>query len=167
MARKPDTRPLKEYVISVDSSIDIYNGNLSSFTTLLPTRYHNVWAAQLIDVVLPGIPNIFYEYMSLAQFNQISGPSGGVNFAFAKIPLNGSGNVAIFADTNGYNYDYVRLENPIATLDRLRVSFVDGRGNLIPQSNGCTFQLRLLTADLSPNGSGSTITQSGRFIGGA
>jgi hypothetical protein len=167
MVRKPSVEPLKEYLISVDSSIDIYNGNLSSFTTLLPTRYNKIYAAQLIDIMLPGIANVYYEYISINNFNQISGPSGGVNFAFAKIPLNGSANSVVYSDTNGYNFDYVVLQNPIATLDRLSVSFVDGHGNLVPQSNACTFQLRLLTADLSPFGGGSTITQTGRFLGGS
>jgi hypothetical protein len=164
--KKPGVEPLKEYLISVDSSIDRYNGNLSSFTALLPTRYNKIYAAQLVDILLPGIANVYYEYISLEQFNQISGPSGGVNFAFAKIPLDGTGNSVIYSDTNGFNFDYVVLQNPIATLDRLNVRFVDGHGNLVPQSNACTFQLRLLTADLSPFGGGSTITPTGRFLGG-
>lgn len=167
MTTKADIKPMiKEYVISVDSSIDIYNGNLSSFTALLPTRYRNVWAARLVDVTIPGIANVFYEYINIDGFNQISSPTGGVNFAFAKIPLDGSGNTAVFADTNGYNYDYVLLENPIASLDRLTVKFVDGRGNLVPQTTSCTFQIRLKTAELSPYGGGSTITSNGRFLGG-
>jgi hypothetical protein len=158
--------PLKNYIITVDSSIDIYNGNLSSFTVLLPTRYRNIHAAQLIDVTIPGISNVYYEYMAIEGFNQLSSPSGGVNFAFAKIPLDGSGNAIVFADTNGYNYSPISLDIPISTLDRLQISFVDGRGNLVIQSNACTFQLKLMTADLSPYGGGSTITPNGRFLGG-
>jgi hypothetical protein len=159
--------PLKEYIISIDSAQDIYNGNLSSFTTLLPARYRNIVAAQLIDIIVPGISNVYYEYISLPGFNQITSPSAGMNFAFAKIPLDGTSNRAVFADTNGYNYGYVNLENSIATLDRLSVSFIDGRGNLVPQPFSCTFQLRLLTGDLSPAAGGSTIRQNGRFLGGS
>lgn len=158
--------PLKEYIVSVDSQHDIYNGNLTSFTTLLQSRYKNVVAAQLIDITLPGIANTYYEYMSLEGFNQISSPTAGTNFAFAKIRLDGTANRVIFADTNGYNYSYVNLENSIATLDRLTVSFVDGVGNLVPQPFPCTFQIRFLTGDLSPDAGGSTIRENGRFLGG-
>ena len=134
----------KEYIISIDSSTDIYTGNLSSFVCLLPTRYKNVEAAQLVDITLPSIANMYYEYLAIEGFNQISGPSGGMNFAFAKITLDGKGNEVFVADTNTYNYDYVRLGNPIAALDRLQVSFVDARGNLVPQTDSCNFQLRIL-----------------------
>lgn len=158
--------PLKEYIISVDSAHDIYNGNLSSFTTLLQSRYRNVLAAQLIDIIVPGISNVYYEYIAVEGFNQISSPTAGVNFAFAKIPLDGTSNRAVFADTNGYNYSYVNLENSIATLDRLTVSFLDGLGNIVPQPYSCTFQIRILTGDLSPDAGGSTIRQNGRFLGG-
>ena len=158
--------PLKTYIITVDSNLDLYNGNLSSFTVLLPTRYKNIHAAQLIDVTVPGIANVYYEYICIEGFNQLSSPTAGVNFAFAKIPLDGSDDTIVFADTNGYNYGIIALDNPIASLDRLNISFVNGRGALQPQSNACTFQLRLLTADLSPYGGGSTITPNGRFLGG-
>ena len=65
----------KEYSISIDSSVDIYNGNLTSFICLLPTRYKNIEAAQLIDITVPGISNVFYEYIAIEDFNQISGPT--------------------------------------------------------------------------------------------
>ena len=134
----------KEYLIAIDSSTDIYNGNLTSFTCLLPTRLKNIEAAQLIDITLPGVSNLFYEYLSIEGFNQICGPTGGMNFAFAKITLDGVGNAIFVADTNTYNYDYIRLGNPIAALDRLQVSFVDSRANLINQTAPCNFQIRLL-----------------------
>ena len=134
----------KEYSISIDSSVDIYNGNLTSFICLLPTRYKNIEAAQLIDITVPGISNVFYEYIAIEDFNQISGPTGGVNFAFAKISLDGTNNPYISVPPLTYNYDYIRLGNPIAALDRLQVSFVDAHGNLVSQPSACNFQLRIL-----------------------
>ena len=134
----------KEYIIAIDSSTDIYTGNLSSFICLLPTRFKNIEAAQLVDITLPSIANMYYEYLAIEGFNQISGPSGGMNFAFAKITLDGVGNETFVADTNTYNYDYIQLGNPIAALDRLQVSFVDARANLVIQTAPCNFQLRIL-----------------------
>lgn len=133
----------KEYVVAVDTSTDIYSGNLSSFTVLLPTTYRNIIAMQLVDLTIPGIDNVYYEFLSIEGFNQLSSPLGGVNFAFAKIPLDG-GNAIHVADTNTYNYDYIPLGNPIASLDRLRMSFVDIKGEIIFQRAPCNFQLRLL-----------------------
>jgi hypothetical protein len=148
----------KEYVIAVDSSTDIYAGNLSSFTVLLPTTYRNIIAMQLVDLTLPGIDNVYYEFISIEGFNQLSSPSGGVNFAFAKIPLDG-GNAVIVADTNTYNYAYIPLGNPIASLDRLQVSFVDIQANIIFQTAPCNFQLRLMKKeDSSIYGYGEELT---------
>ena len=158
---------LKKYNIAVDSNLDIFNGNLTSFTTMLPARYRNVQAIQLIDMEVPGIADVYYEYISIEPFNQLSNPTAGVNFAFAKIPLNGSAGELNYSETNGYNYSPVILDNPIATLDRLKVSFVDGYGNLIPQSNSCNFQIQIFTGGLLPRGGGSTITSSGRVLGGS
>ena len=98
----------------------------------------------MIDITLPSIANMYYEFLSIEHLNQLSGPSGGMNFAFAKITLDGKGNSVFVADTNTYNYDYVRLGNPIASLDRLQVSFVDSRGNLVHQTEACNFQLRMV-----------------------
>lgn len=137
----------KEYVIAIDSATDIYTGNLSSFVCLLPTRYKNISAAQLIDITLPGTSNVYYEYLAIEGFNQISGPSGGMNFAFAKILLDGTNANVYVADHFTYDYDYIRLGNPIAAIDRLQVSFVDAHANLIPQSAPCNFQLMLLKKD--------------------
>lgn len=134
----------KEYIISVDSAIDLYAGNLTSFTVLLPTTYRNIVALQLVDITLPSIANVFYEFISIEGFNQLSSPQGGVNFAFAKIVLDGKGNALYTADTNTYNYDYIPIGNPIASLDRLRVSFVDIRSELIQQTAPCNFQVRML-----------------------
>lgn len=134
----------KEYVIAIDSATDIYTGNLSSFVCLLPTRYKNIHAAQLIDITLPGTSNVYYEYLAIEGFNQISGPSGGMNFAFAKILLDGTNANVYVADHFTYDYDYIRLGNPIAAIDRLQISFVDAHANLIPQSAPCNFQLMLL-----------------------
>lgn len=159
--------PLKKYNITVDSKLDIFNGNLTSFTTMLPARYRNVQAIQLMNVAVPGIANnVYYEYLSIEPFNQLSNPTAGVDFAFAKIPLPGGPGTVIFSETNGYNFGPVILDNPIATLDRLHVSFVDGRGNLVPQPNSCVFQIQISTGGLTPYGGGSTITPSGRFLGG-
>jgi hypothetical protein len=149
----------KEYIIAIDSSTDIYNGNLSSFTCLLPTRFKNIEAVQLVDITLPSIANMYYEYLAIEGLNQISGPSGGMNFAFAKITLDGVGNSVFVADTNTYNYDYIRLGNPIAGIDRLQVSFVDARANLVTQSAPCNFQLRMLKKeDSSIYGYGDELT---------
>lgn len=160
------TPPLKKYNITVDSSLDIFNGNVTSFTTMLPARYRNVQAIQLIDIAVPGIANVYYEYLCIEPFNQLSNPTAGVDFAFAKISLDGAAGTTVFSETNGYNFGPVILDNPIATLDRLRVSFVDGHGNLVPQSNSCVFQIQIFTGGLLPRGGGSTITPSGRFLGG-
>lgn len=134
----------KEYVIAVDSSTDIYTGNVSSFTCLLPTKYKTIEAVQLIDITLPGISNVYYEYLSIEGFNQISSPSGGMNFAFAKILLDGKASNVYVADHFTYDYDYIHLGNPIAGLDRLRVSFVDSTGEIVPQPGPCNFQLLML-----------------------
>lgn len=134
----------EEYILAIDSSIDIYNGNLASFTTLLPTRFKDIEAAQLVDITLPAPGNLTYEFMSIEGFNQLCGPSGGMNFAFCKIVLPDKAANVYVADTNTYNYDYVPLNNPIAALDRLNVKFVDGTGNLVPQAHPCNFQLRIL-----------------------
>jgi len=157
---------IKEYVFSVDTSTDIYNGNSASYTTLLPGRIHNVWGMQLLDISIPGVSNSSYLFLSVQHFNQISSPSGGMNIAFAKIPLNGTGNLN-YIDSNGANFAYTRLDNPIATLDRLIVDIKNGQGQVINQyGNNHTFQIKLVTGALSPYGGGSTIQHNGRVLGG-
>ena len=157
---------LKEYIVVIDSSLDIFTGNATSFTTLLPARYKNVYGAELVDITVPAIANVRYEYLAIDQFNQISSPSDGVNFAFMKIILEQPREGFVTATNNGYSFAHVHLQNPIATLDRLNVSFLDRRGNLLQQPDTCVFQLKLITGELTPNGGGSTITSRGRVLGG-
>jgi hypothetical protein len=62
------------------------------------------------------------------------------------------------------------LQNPIATMDKLTISITDSRGNIISipnTGNDHSMQIELVCGDYINNGGGSTLTSTGRILGGS
>ena len=164
-----------QHFITVESANRENPGNTTTanYTINLPQRYRNIWSAMLVNIALPALsPHQKYVYLDIDKLNTIdsTSPSGGVNFALAKIPLSvpGTGNV-YYADTLTSSFPDVPLQNPVATMDKLNIKLKDANGNVLtfPGGNDHSFMIQLNCGDYVPNGGGSTITQRGRFMGGS
>ena len=165
---------ITKHFVTVESSNrnDAANTTPANYTVQLPQRYRNIWSAMLVNMAIPVVsPLQKYVYLDIDKLNAIdsTSPSGGVNFALAKIPITlpDAANVC-FSDTTINSYPNVPLQNPVATMDKLNVKLKDANGNVltIPAGNEHSFSLQLMCGDYVPNGGGSTITQRGRYMGG-
>lgn len=159
------------HVITVDSSNRTGNAypNAGSYQIDLPQRYRNVWSAQLLNISLPELTPpqkiVFLDIDKLSMIDSTS-PSGGVQFALAKIPLSASVGNTFFVDSLTSSFMEIPLQNPIATLDKLNVKFRDSNGNVLTMANNHSFQLQLRCGDYIANGGGSTILGTRRVLGG-
>lgn len=159
------------HVISVDSSNR--NGaaypNAGIYQIELPQRYRNIWSAQLLNISLPELSpaqkNIFLDIDKLSMIDSTS-PSGGVQFALAKIPLSLSIGNTFFVDSLTSSFMEIPLQNPVATMDKLNIRFTDQNGNVLSMPNNHSFQLQLKCGDYIANGGGTTITGTRRIMGG-
>jgi len=109
--------------------------------------------------------------LRIDKLNQLdsTAASGGVNFYFAKVPLVSTVGNIFYVDAMSTMFPVVPLQNPVATLDKLSISFTDLNGNVLTNgnSNGHSMQIQLQCGDYINNGGGSTITQNGRILGGS
>jgi len=163
-----------QHFITIESStrVDPANTSASEYSVYLPQRYRNIWSAMLINIALPAVsPPQKYVYLDIDKLNTIdsTSPSGGVNFALAKIPLSlaSTGNI-YYLDTSINSFPNIPLQNPVATMDKLNVKLKDANGNVltIPSGNEHSFMIQFTCGDYIPRGGGSTITQRGRIMGG-
>lgn len=160
------------HVITVDSSNRNGNAypNAGSYQINLPQRYRNIWSGQLLNISLPELTppqkNIFLDIDKLSMIDSTSA-SGGVQFALAKIPLSVSVGNTFFVDSLTSSFMEIPLQNPIATLDKLNVTFRDQNGNVLSMSNNHSFQIQLRCGDYNTSrGGGSTISGTKRVLGG-
>jgi hypothetical protein len=93
-------------------------------------------------------------------------PGAGVNFALAKLPLSIPVGNVYFLDSLTSSFMAIPLQNPVATLDKLNVSFRYSNGNVATLSNNHSFQIMLNCGDYIQNGGGSTIAGTRRVMGG-
>lgn len=162
---------LTTHVISVDSGDR--NGysypNAGSYQIQLPQRYRNIWSAQLLNIALPELTppqkNVFLAVDKLSMLDSTSA-SGGVKFALAKIPLSAAVANTFFVDSLTSSFMEIPLQNPVATMDKLNISFKDSNGNVLAMANNHSFQIQLKCGDYVTNGGGSTITGTRRVMGG-
>jgi hypothetical protein len=162
---------LTTHVINVDSANR--NGaaypNAGFYQIQLPQRYRNVWSAQLLNISVPEVVpvqrNIFLSIDKLSMIDSTS-PSGGVQFALAKIPLSVPFGNVYFADCLTSSFMEIPLQNPVATMDKLNISFTDSNGNVLTMANNHSFQIQLKCGDYVANGGGSTIMGTQRVMGG-
>jgi hypothetical protein len=62
------------------------------------------------------------------------------------------------------------LQNPIATMDKLKISITDSDGTVISipnTGNDHSMLIELVCGDYINNGGGSTLTTHGRILGGS
>ena len=66
-------------------------------------------------------------------------------------------------------FPVVPLQNPIASLDKLSITFTDLEGNVLSNGagNNHSMQIQLQCGDYINNGGGSTIQTHGRILGGS
>ena len=167
--------PVTRHVINVDSADrnTAAYPSPSSYQIDLPARYRNIWEARLVNIGIPEFTtyrrNVFLKIDTL---NQIAGTSNssGINFCFAKLPLDLPESNVFFIDSMTQSLPPTVLQNPIASLDKLKISITDSRGNIIPipnTGNEHSMQIELLCGDYINNGGGSTLTNHGRILGGS
>jgi hypothetical protein len=171
MSNQPTTTT---HVISVESSSrnDTAYPSPTQYTIDLPQRYRNVWSAQLLNIAIAEFtPRQRIVCLQIDKLNTIdsTAASGGVNFCFAKIPLISTVGNIYYVDAMSTLFPVIPLQNPIATLDKLKISFTDLNGNVLTNgnSNNHSMQIQLQCGDYLSNGGGSTITQNGRILGGS
>ena len=138
----------------------------------MPQRYRNIWSAQLLNIgIAEFTPRQRAVLLRIDKLNQLdsTAASGGVNFYFAKVPLVSTVGNIFYVDAMSTMFPVVPLQNPVATLDKLSISFTDLNGNVLTNgnSNGHSMQIQLQCGDYINNGGGSTITQNGRILGGS
>ena len=163
---------LTQHIITVDS--ENRNGaaypNPGEYQVDLPQRYRNIWSAQLLNISLPqpadpALRNLFLCVDKISTIDSTA-PGAGTNFALAKLPLSVSvGNVYVL-DSLTSSFLAIPLQNPVATLDKLNVSFRYSNGNVATLSNNHSFQIMLNCGDYIANGGGSTIGSTQRMMGG-
>jgi len=162
---------LTTHVITVDSSNrnGVSYPNAGQYQINLPQRYRNVWSAQLLNIAVPELTppqrNIFLDIDKLSMIDSTA-PGGGVNFALAKIPLSVPVGNVFFVDSLTSSFMEIPLQNPVATMDKLNVTFKDQNGNVLTMANNHTFQIQLRCGDYIANGGGSTILRTSRVLGG-
>jgi hypothetical protein len=164
---------LTRHIVNIDSS----DRDTTAYPTpaqyqiSLPSRYRNVWEARLVNIGIPEFTpsrrNVFVKIDTLNQLGSTSN-SGGVNFCFAKLPLFLQISNNFYIDSLSVSIPPTILQNPIASMDKLNISFTDSRGNVISiaAGNDHSMQIELTCGDYINNGGGSTITQHGRILGG-
>jgi len=163
---------LTQHIITVDSRDR--NGaaypNPGQYQVDLPQRYRNIWSAQLLNISLPepadsNLKNMFICVDKISTIDSTN-PGAGVNFALAKLPLSISVGNVYFLDSLTSSFMAIPLQNPVATLDKLNVSFRYTNGNVATLSNNHSFQIMLNCGDYIQNGGGSTIAGTRRVMGG-
>ncbi|AGE53476.1 hypothetical protein ATCVGM07011_269L [Acanthocystis turfacea Chlorella virus GM0701.1] len=162
---------LTTHVITVDSANRNGNAypNAGIYQIQLPQRYRNVCSAQLLNIELPELsPPQKIVFLSIDKLSMIdsTSPSGGVQFALAKIPLSFPFSNTYYVDSLTSSFMEIPLQNPIATMDKFNVSFKDSNGNVLTMPNNHTFQIQLKCGDYVTNGGGSTILGTHRVLGG-
>jgi len=166
--------PVTKHTINIDSG----DRNTAAYPTpsvyqvSLPARYRNIWEARLVNISIPELSTPRrHLFLKIDSLNQIDGTanSSGVNFCFAKIPLYVQYSNTFYADSLSVSFNPIILQNPIATMDKLNISFTDSRGNVVPMTagNDHSMQIELTCGDYINNGGGSTLTQHGRILGGS
>ena len=162
------------HVISIESSSrnETAYPSPGQYQVDLPQRYRNIWSAQLLNMALPELaPRQRVICLNIEKLNMIdsTSPSGGVGFCFAKIPLISTVGNGYYVDAMSTMFPVIPFQNPIATLDKLKISLTDINGNSlnIIAGNDHTMLIQLQCGDYVNNGGGSTITQHGRILGGS
>lgn len=166
--------PLTKHTINIDSAgrdTAIYP-TPDQYQMPLPSRYRNVWEARLLNITFPEfVPSRRNVFIKIDNFNQVGGTSNssGINFCFAKLPLFLSISNNFYIDTLGVSIPPTIFQNPLASIDKLNISFTDSRGNIIPitAGNDHSMLLELTCGDYINNGGGSTIMTHGRILGGS
>jgi hypothetical protein len=163
---------LTQHIITVDSGNR--NGaaypNTGQYQVDLPQRYRNIWSAQLLNISLPepsdsALKNLFLCVDKISTIDSTAS-GAGVNFALAKLPLSVSVGNVYFLDSMTSSFMSIPLQNPVATLDKLNVSFRYSNGNVATLSNNHSYQIMLNCGDYIQNGGGSTIAGTKRVLGG-
>lgn len=165
---------LAKHIITIDSADRNTTAypTPSSYQISLPSRYRNVWEARLVNMSIPEFtPPLRNVFLKIDTLNQIDGTSNssGVNFCFAKLPLSMVQANVFYVDSRTHSLPPTILQNPIATMDKMSISFTDSRGTpvSIPSGNDHSMQLELICGDYINNGGGSTLTNHGRVLGGS
>ena len=165
--------PVTKHVVNIDSAgrdTTAYP-TPSQYQIPLASRYRNIWEARLVNITIPELdPPRRNMFLRIDNLNQVDGTanSGGVNFCFAKLPLVLQISNNFYIDSLSVSVPPSILQNPIASMDKLNISFTDSRGNIISMTagNDHSMQIELTCGDYINNGGGSTITQHGRILGG-
>lgn len=167
--------PVTNHTINIDSADRnrVAYDSPSSYQVSLPSRYRNIWEARLVNIGIPEFtPPRRNVFLKIDGLNQIDGTSNssGVNFCFAKLPLSIVQSNVFYVDSMTQSIPPAILQNPIATLDKLKISITDSNGTLISIANvgsDHSMQLELVCGDYINNGGGSTLTAHGRILGGS
>ena len=165
---------LTKHVINIDSAgrdTTAYP-TPSQYQMPLASRYRNVWEVRLLNITIPElVPSRRNVFVKIDNFNQVDGTSnsGGSDFCFAKLPLVLPISNNFYIDSLSISVPPTILQNPIASMDKLNISFTDSRGNIIPitAGNDHSMLLELTCGDYINNGGGSTITTHVRILGGS
>lgn len=165
---------LTKHVINIDSAgrdTTAYP-TPSQYQMPLASRYRNVWEVRLLNITIPElVPSRRNVFVKIDNLNQVDGTSnsGGSDFCFAKLPLVLQISNNFYIDSLSVSIPPTILQNPIASMDKLNISFTDSRGNIVPitAGNDHSMLLELTCGDYINNGGGSTITTHGRILGGS
>jgi hypothetical protein len=163
-----------KHVISIESASrdETKYPSPTQYQIDLPQRYRNVWSAQLLNIgIYEFAPRQRVAYLKIDNLNMIdsTSASGGVNFCFAKIPLISTFGNIFYVDATSTTFPVIPFQNPIATLDKLAISFTDANGNVLTNGagNNNSILIQLECGDYVTNGGGSTIKTHGRILGGS
>jgi len=167
--------PVTKHYINVDSA----DRNTAAYPTpasyqvSLPARYRNIWEARLVTMSLPEFTTPRRNaFLKIDYLNQIDGTSNssGINFCFARLPLSIVQSNVLYIDSMTQSLPPIILQNPIATMDKLKISITDSNGTVISipaTGNDHSMMIELVCGDYINNGGGSTLTQHGRILGGS
>lgn len=166
--------PLTKHTINVDSSDRDTTAypTPAQYQVSLPSRFRNVQEARLVNIGVPEFtPPRRNVFIKIDNLNQVGGTSNssGVNFCFAKLPLFLQISNNFYIDSLSVSIPPTILQNPIASMDKLNISFTDSRGNIVPitAGNDHSMLIELTCGDYVNNGGGSTIMTHGRILGGS
>ena len=165
---------LTKHVINIDSAgrdTTAYP-TPSQYQMPLASRYRNVWEVRLLNITIPElVPSRRNVFVKIDNFNQVDGTSnsGGSDFCFAKLPLVLQISNNFYIDSLSVSVPPSIFQNPLASVDKLNISFTDSRVNIIPitAGNDHSMLLELTCGDYINNGGGSTIMTHGRILGGS
>ena len=162
------------HVISVESASrnETAYPSPTQYTVDLPQRYRNIWSAQLLNIaIVEFTPRQRAVLLRIDKLNQLdsTAAAGGAGFYFAKIPLISTVGNIFYVDAMSTMFPVVPLQNPIASLDKLSITFTDLEGNVLSNGagNNHSMQIQLQCGDYINNGGGSTIQTHGRILGGS